>query len=340
MALGRTCSYYYLDYRTAALFNLRVAELISSCSTRTSTGSSTGNENRDDVGDDDRDSNRNRDRDRAKTAQSNKDACAVLEWKSPSVQELLQLLSDATEFAELPVRHNEDQLNAGLSETTPWAVDTKNMDSPHVKTFLLLQAHIYRLPLPISDYVNDTKSVLDQIPRVLNALIDIAAEQGCLPVVLTLMKISRLLLQAMPEDASELLQLPGVRGAPAVVGEGGGGGGRVVQALELQGVRTLDDVVSHRTSSSGGISALERLVRSIFPVSINDRATSTTATSASASTSASAAARQRQARPSQRESDSKRGGGVSVSVSGEGEEFLRAARDLPCLQLQTQVRVD
>ncbi|CAN0313164.1 unnamed protein product, partial [Hapterophycus canaliculatus] len=43
------------------------------------------------------------------------------------------------EFAELPVRHNEDVLNGELSKKLPWAVGTEELDSPHVKAHLLLQ---------------------------------------------------------------------------------------------------------------------------------------------------------------------------------------------------------
>lgn len=42
-----------------------------------------------------------------------------------------------------------------------------NMDSPHVKANLLLQAHFSRLPLPCADYLTDLKSVLDQAIRIL-----------------------------------------------------------------------------------------------------------------------------------------------------------------------------
>ena len=43
------------------------------------------------------------------------------------------------EYAELPVRHNEDVLNGELSKKLPWAVGTEELDSPHAKAHLLLQ---------------------------------------------------------------------------------------------------------------------------------------------------------------------------------------------------------
>ncbi len=41
--------------------------------------------------------------------------------------------------AELPVRHNEDKLNAELARDVPWPVDARNIDDPHVKANLLPQ---------------------------------------------------------------------------------------------------------------------------------------------------------------------------------------------------------
>jgi activating signal cointegrator complex subunit 3 len=58
------------------------------------------------------------------------------------------------------------------------------------------QAHLTHLALPISDYVNDTKSVLDQALRVLNAMVDIAADEGNLASVLTVTELMQCIVQA------------------------------------------------------------------------------------------------------------------------------------------------
>ena len=82
--------------------------------------------------------------------------------KTPKgIGELIDILSKAKEFAGLPVRHNEDILNEALSHLVPLKVPKHNLESPHVKANLLLQAHFDRCPLPITDFVTDTKSVLD-----------------------------------------------------------------------------------------------------------------------------------------------------------------------------------
>ncbi|VDN25450.1 unnamed protein product [Dibothriocephalus latus] len=74
----------------------------------------------------------------------------------------------AEEFALLPVRHGEDETNTILAREMPLPVKGAP-ESPHTKAHILLQAYLSRrtLELPVSDYVTDTKSVLDQAPRVL-----------------------------------------------------------------------------------------------------------------------------------------------------------------------------
>lgn len=51
-------------------------------------------------------------------------------------------------------------------------MDPLTFDSPHTKTHLLLQAHFCHAPLPIADYLTDTKSVLDQALRILQVSVN------------------------------------------------------------------------------------------------------------------------------------------------------------------------
>lgn len=127
------------------------------------------------------------------------------------VPEVLRLLCSAAEFAEMPVRHNEDKLNAVLAGEVRWfnAELQQTADDPHTKTNLLLQAHLSRLQLPMSDYVTDTRSVLENTLRVLQALIDLAADRGWLDTTLSAMKLVQCIIQACWEDENPLKQLPG-----------------------------------------------------------------------------------------------------------------------------------
>ena len=138
------------------------------------------------------------------------DAFTVSSSQKLDLPSVLTALCNAVEFNELPVRHNEEILNAELAKKLPWKESRMDFESPNVKAFLLMQAHFYGIVLPISDYINDTKSVLDQMPRVLNALMDIALQHKRKDIVETLFLISQMIIQGLNPSASELLQLPGI----------------------------------------------------------------------------------------------------------------------------------
>ncbi|XP_078504501.1 activating signal cointegrator 1 complex subunit 3 [Lissotriton helveticus] len=127
-----------------------------------------------------------------------------------NVENLLSILTDAEEYADLPVRHNEDQMNSELAKQLPIAVNTYSYDSSHTKTHLLLQAHFCRSTLPCPDYATDTKTVLDQAIRICQAMLDIAAHQGWLVTALNITHLVQMVIQARWIDDSSLLTLPNI----------------------------------------------------------------------------------------------------------------------------------
>ncbi|CAI5478002.1 unnamed protein product [Closterium sp. Yama58-4] len=128
-----------------------------------------------------------------------------------TLETVLHVLCGAAEFDELPVRHNEEFVNAELAKHVRWKVDHRTYDDPHTKTNLLLQAHFSRLAMPMSDYETDLKSVLDQTIRVLQAMIDTAATAGQLQPALLTMRLTQMVIQAVWCDlGSPLAMLPHV----------------------------------------------------------------------------------------------------------------------------------
>jgi activating signal cointegrator complex subunit 3 len=79
--------------------------------------------------------------------------------KELDIEYLIDIVSQASEFDEFPVRHNEDKLNAELSLGVPLKVNQYTLESPHTKCNLILQAHFSQIQLPCSDYITDTKSI-------------------------------------------------------------------------------------------------------------------------------------------------------------------------------------
>jgi len=127
---------------------------------------------------------------------------------SDTVDHLLYILSQAREFSELPVRHNEENLNESLAKLCRYQCPDKVFDSPHVKTFLLALAHFDRLPLPITDYITDTKSVLDNSMRVLQGMIDICANIGYLDTTLSMISLCQMIVQGQWTNGTPMINIP------------------------------------------------------------------------------------------------------------------------------------
>ncbi|KAK3903913.1 putative helicase [Staphylotrichum tortipilum] len=129
-----------------------------------------------------------------------------------SFLDALSWMCRATEYDELPVRHNEDLINAELSRNLafPGTAFGLPMWDPHVKAFLLLQAHMSRVSLPITDYVGDQTSVLDQAIRIVQASVDVMAELGHLGSTLQFVRLLQAVKSARWPDEAPAVILPGV----------------------------------------------------------------------------------------------------------------------------------
>nr|XP_014120434.1 activating signal cointegrator 1 complex subunit 3 [Zonotrichia albicollis]XP_026647376.1 activating signal cointegrator 1 complex subunit 3 [Zonotrichia albicollis] len=127
-----------------------------------------------------------------------------------NVEELLLILTNADEYTDLPVRHNEDQMNSELAKHLPIEVNPHSFDSSHTKTHLLLQAHFSHAMLPCPDYATDTKTVLDQAIRICQAMLDVAAHHGWLVAALNITSLVQMVVQGRWIHDSSLLTLPNV----------------------------------------------------------------------------------------------------------------------------------
>lgn len=133
-----------------------------------------------------------------------------------SFQDVLKWLSLAEEFNELPVRGGEMIMNIEMSAQSRYSIESTftgeyelDMSDPHLKAFLLLQAHLSRVNLPIADYVQDTVSVLDQSLRILQAYIDVASEKGYFSTAMTMIKALQCVKQGYWFEDDPVGILPG-----------------------------------------------------------------------------------------------------------------------------------
>lgn len=142
---------------------------------------------------------------------------------SATFLDCLNWMSHATEYDELPVRHNEDLINEELSKNMPFPGTTFGMPmwDPHIKAFLLLQAHMERVALPITDYVGDQTSVLDQSIRIIQAGIDVLAELGHLSSVRQMITLLQSIKSARWPTNPTLSIFPGFDGVAAAAAVSG-----------------------------------------------------------------------------------------------------------------------
>jgi len=149
-----------------------------------------------------------------------------------SIAWLIYTICCTHEFDELPVRHNEEFLNEELSESVMWGPDTSAVLSKdgragyidpevyadsHTKGFLLVQAFLERAKLPISDYINDSKTVMDSVPRLLAAMHFIASREdasvGSFDVLCQLVRAKQLISTRSTLRTNAGVQLAGVNDA-------------------------------------------------------------------------------------------------------------------------------
>lgn len=129
-------------------------------------------------------------------------------------RDCLRVLCQATEYNELATRHGEELINMEMSQAMRYPAEDLNCEfiwDPHVKAYLLIQAYMSRVELPIADYAQDTISVLDQALRILQAYIDAAAELGYFKVVMSFIQLMQCIKQRYWYDDDPVSALPGLK---------------------------------------------------------------------------------------------------------------------------------
>lgn len=122
------------------------------------------------------------------------------------IRGLLEIVSNAAEYECVPVRHGEEELLRRLLQKVSHKPDGKVTD-PHVKTNLLLQAHLSRLSLS-AELQQDTELVLGRALRLIQACVDVLSSNGWLAPALSAMTLAQMVTQAMWSKDSYLKQLP------------------------------------------------------------------------------------------------------------------------------------
>jgi len=120
---------------------------------------------------------------------------------------MIEILSAASEYNEVPVRHREPAVLRKLAAHLPQKIENPNFLDPHTKTNILLQAHFSRRPLS-PDLQADQQMILENAIRLLQAMVDVISSNAWLTPAIVAMELSQMVTQAVWDTDSNLKQIP------------------------------------------------------------------------------------------------------------------------------------
>lgn len=101
------------------------------------------------------------------------------------IRGLLEIISHATEFDSLAIRHKEADVLAKMAAHLPMKISKPDYHSTGTKVNVLLQSHFSRKVLT-PDLAEDQSFVLRTAPRLLQALVDVVSSKNCPTLLLPL----------------------------------------------------------------------------------------------------------------------------------------------------------
>lgn len=121
------------------------------------------------------------------------------------IKGIIDVLTHAQEFDDIPIRVAEDQIISQLIETYQLLSSDQNILQQ--KILCLLYAHFSRSTLN-SELICDLRMILDHSINFLHAIVDVLSSQGWLKPTLAAMELSQMVVQGMWDKDDTLLQIP------------------------------------------------------------------------------------------------------------------------------------
>lgn len=124
------------------------------------------------------------------------------------IKGMMEIISAASEFSLLPIRHNEDEALRKLAIHLPQSLpESSKYDDASTKALILLQLHFSKSKVS-TDLITDMHTVLRDSVKLLQALVDVISSQGWLRPALAAMELSQMVVQGLWYTDSPLLQIP------------------------------------------------------------------------------------------------------------------------------------
>lgn len=124
------------------------------------------------------------------------------------IKGLLEIITAAYEFGNLPIRSKEESLLRKMASHLPQSLPAdSNFEDPSTKTLVLLQSHFSRFPLS-ANLTQDLKGILKDSIKLIQAIVDVISSQGWLRPAIAAMELSQMIVQGLWDKDSPLKQIP------------------------------------------------------------------------------------------------------------------------------------
>lgn len=123
------------------------------------------------------------------------------------IRGLIEIVSSAAEFQNLPIRHREDQTLRQLYDWVPNKPQNPKFNDPNFKANLLLQVHLSRKSTS-PELETDTTQVVVKSIRLIQACVDVLSSNSWLNPALAAMELCQMITQAVWKKDSYLKQIP------------------------------------------------------------------------------------------------------------------------------------
>jgi pre-mRNA-splicing helicase BRR2 len=121
---------------------------------------------------------------------------------------ILEILSHASEFGNLPIRQGEEKALKILARNLPQNLpDSAQFQDPRTKALVLLHCHFSRKALS-TDLRMDQKRVLCDSINLIPAIVDVISSNGWLKPALAAMELSQMVVQGLWNKDNILMQIP------------------------------------------------------------------------------------------------------------------------------------
>lgn len=123
------------------------------------------------------------------------------------LKSILEIVTSASEFDSLPIRQHEESILQKIYNRLPVKASGElKFESPYLKAFILLQAHLSRMSLP-PDLASDQHMVLEKILTLLYTAVDLLSSEGYLNAMYA-MDLCQMVVQAVWDTDIAIKQVP------------------------------------------------------------------------------------------------------------------------------------